>query len=148
MKNMPIFILLAFSSLPALAAEKPAIAPHHDQLTIDSKRFTIDIAETPAQQEHGLMGRMHLKRHYGMLFILPEEKDIRMWMKNTPSPLDMLFIDKSGTIVYVAHNTVPESLEMIHAGEPVKAVLEIAGGTAAADGIKVGDKVMHRYFKP
>ena len=71
-----------------------------------------------------------------------------MWMKNTLIPLDMAFIDSKGTIVYIAENTTPESTNVITAGQPVRAVLELAGGTAKLSGIKAGDRVLSSYFKP
>ncbi len=94
------------------------------------------------------MFRKTLPGDHGMLFIWPKDARVTMWMKNTLIPLDMVFIDSHGRIVYIAANTTPESTATITVGQPVRAVLELAGGTAALDGIKVGDKVIHSYFKP
>ncbi len=69
-----------------------------------------------------------------------------MWMRNTVSPLDMLFINADGTIRQIAENTVPESLAIIDSGGPVRATLELAAGTAARLDIRVGDKVHQRLF--
>ena len=52
-------------------------------------------------------------------------------MKNTPSPLDIIFIRADGTIARIAENTVPFSEAQVPSGEPVAAVLEINGGRAA-----------------
>ncbi len=62
-------------------------------------------------------------------------------MKNTPSPLDIIFIRADGTIATIAENTVPFSETPIPSGEPVAAVLEINGGRSAELGIAEGDKV-------
>ena len=63
------------------------------------------------------------------------------WMRNTPSPLDILFIRPDRTIATVAENTVPFSETPVPSGEPVSAVLERGGGRAAELGSAAGDKV-------
>lgn len=62
-------------------------------------------------------------------------------MKNTPSPLDIIFIRADGTIARIAENTAPQSETQIPSGEPVSAVLELRGGRALDLGIAEGDHV-------
>jgi uncharacterized membrane protein (UPF0127 family) len=62
-------------------------------------------------------------------------------MKNTPSPLDIIFIRADGTIARIADNAVPYSEARIPSGEPIAAVLEINGGRAAELGIAEDDRV-------
>jgi uncharacterized membrane protein (UPF0127 family) len=62
-------------------------------------------------------------------------------MKNTLIPLDMIFIRADGTIARIAVNTTPYSLDPVGVGEPVTAVLEIAGGRSVELGIEEGDRV-------
>ena len=69
-----------------------------------------------------------------------------MWMKNTYIPLDMIFIRPDGAIARIAENAEPLSTRTISSGEPVSAVLEVAGGTAARLGIKPGDRIEHSLF--
>jgi uncharacterized membrane protein (UPF0127 family) len=69
----------------------------------------------------------------------------QMWMKNTPSSLDMLFIGPHGTIRRIVEHTVPESLAIIDGGE-ARATLELAAGTAERLDIRVGDKVLAQAF--
>lgn len=109
--------------------------------------FTVEIAETEAQRERGLMFRQRLPQDRGMLFDFGKPKPVAMWMKNTYIPLDMLFIRADGTIAYIAENTVPKSLDAIGVQEPVLAVLELAAGTAKRIGIRAGDTVYHRIFR-
>lgn len=104
-------------------------------------RFTVEIAATPAQQEAGLMYRRALAPDHGMIFPYDPPQDVAFWMKNTLIPLDLIFIRADGTIARIGANAVPHSLAFIPAGEPIAAVLEIAGGRAAALGIKRGDRV-------
>jgi hypothetical protein len=110
--------------------------------------FQVEIADSPAETERGLMNRRELGADRGMLFDFGEPRETGMWMKNTLIPLDMLFIDTDGTVLAIAENARPHSERIISPGFPVKAVLEINGGKAAALGIRPGDRVQHRIFKP
>jgi uncharacterized membrane protein (UPF0127 family) len=67
-------------------------------------------------------------------------------MKNTLIPLDMVFIAGDGTVKHVHANAVPLSTDPIPSESPVRAVLEINGGSAKLLGIKPGDKVKHPIF--
>ena len=108
--------------------------------------FTVETAKTPQEQERGLMFRTDIPANGGMLFApYPPDggapREASFWMKNTPSPLDIIFIRADGTIATIAENTVPYSETSVPSGEPVAAVLEIRGGRAAELGIAEGDKV-------
>lgn len=104
--------------------------------------FRIEVARTEAQQERGLMFREHLAPNQGMIFPMSPPRFASFWMKNTVIPLDMIFVRADGTIARIAANTVPYSLAPVSSGEPVAAVLEIAGGRAAELGINEDDKVV------
>ena len=127
---------------PELPKEKLAI------VTRDGKRheFDVEMALSPQQQEVGLMFRKSVPAEGGMLFDWGTPRDSMMWMRNTVSSLDMVFINPDGTIRRIAENTTPESLATIDSGGPVRATLELAAGTARQLGIHVGDKVEQRIF--
>ena len=92
------------------------------------------------------MFRKTLAPNAGMLFDFGQEQEESFWMKNTLIPLDMLFIKANGDIARIASNAKPLSEEGIPSYEPVRAVLEIAGGRAAQLGLKPGDKVRQAIF--
>lgn len=106
-----------------------------------TRRFEVEVAMTPAEQAQGLMFRKALGPDAGMLFPMDPPRTASFWMKNTLIPLDMLFIRTDGTIAFIGANAQPYSQEPVSAGFPVAAVLELAGGRAAALGIKEGDRV-------
>jgi uncharacterized membrane protein (UPF0127 family) len=108
--------------------------------------LTVEMATTPQQQQIGLMFRKTLAPNAGMLFDFGVERPQAFWMKNTLIPLDMLFIKGDGTIVRIAAMTKPLSEDTVPSYEPVRVVLELAGGRAAALGIQPGDKAIHRIF--
>jgi uncharacterized protein len=119
-------------------------------LTIESAggshKFSVEVATTPAQMEQGLMFRRSLAPDAGMIFDFRTPSMATMWMKNTLIPLDMLFVDAQGRIVNIHERAVPGSLDTIAAAAPVRAVIELNGGTAARLGIRPGDRVVFPMF--
>ncbi len=109
-------------------------------------KFDVELALTEPQREHGLMFRKSLGAYEGMLFDFYREMPVTFWMKNTLIPLDMVFIAADGTVRHVHANATPLSTDTIPSEYPVRAVLEINGGTARLLGIKPGDKVKHAIF--
>ena len=103
----------------------------------------VEVADTPAQREVGLMNRETLPQDTGMLFDFGQTRDVDMWMKNTLIPLDMLFLDETGRIVHIGANAQPLSLDLISSGGPVRYVLDINGGAAARYGAARGEGLEH-----
>ncbi len=87
------------------------------------------------------MFRQSLGSGHGMIFPYDPPQPASFWMKNTVIPLDLIFIRGDGKIARIEANTVPLSLDPIESGEPVAAVLEIAGGRSAELGVRPGDMV-------
>jgi uncharacterized membrane protein (UPF0127 family) len=88
------------------------------------------------------MYRRELADGHGMLFIFPDESVLTFWMKNTPIPLDMIFIGSDMKIVGIVREAVPFTESPRTVGLPSRYVLEIVGGGAQKRGIQVGDKVL------
>jgi uncharacterized membrane protein (UPF0127 family) len=109
--------------------------------------FTVEMALSLAQQEVGLMFRPTVPADGGMLFDWGAPRVSNMWMRNTVSPLDMVFINADGTIRRIEEDTVPESLAVIPSGGPVRATLELAAGAAKRLGLRPGDKVEARVLQ-
>ncbi|WP_420415073.1 DUF192 domain-containing protein [Roseibium sp.] len=103
--------------------------------------FTAEIAATDRQRAQGLMHREEMALDHGMLFVFEREAEQFFWMKNTPLPLDIIFISSAGRIVSIAADTTPYSEKVIPSGVPARFVLELNAGTAAKLGIAVGDQV-------
>ena len=105
--------------------------------------FDMEVANTEIERAAGLMFQQNFPENRAMLFDFQQVRAVSMWMKNTPLPLDMLFVDKAGLVVGVAENTKPQTLDVISSPQPVQYVLEINAGQAAAHGIKAGDRLVH-----
>jgi uncharacterized protein len=128
-----------------LAAAPTARGAEQQTLEIASKSgvhvFAVELATTDEERQRGLMFRRSLPESYGMLFDFKRDQDVSMWMKNTFVSLDMIFIRSDGRIQRIAENTEPQSERIIPSGGPVRAVLEVVGGTAKKLGIEAGDRV-------
>jgi hypothetical protein len=109
-------------------------------------RLRVEVARTSREREKGLMFRASLPEDGGMLFDFQEERPIAMWMKNTPLPLDMIFVSSAGRVVGLAVDTEPFSERIIPSGAPALAVIEVGAGTARRLSIAVGDLVRHPAF--
>jgi uncharacterized membrane protein (UPF0127 family) len=103
--------------------------------------FQVEVADTPAKRAMGLQYRRELADDHGMIFLFTGESPQTFWMKNTPIPLDMIFIDRQRKIVGIVAETVPFSLDPRSVGIPSQYVLEIKGGLAKRLGIQAGDAV-------
>jgi uncharacterized membrane protein (UPF0127 family) len=106
------------------------------------RSFSIEVADEPAERAAGLMYRETMADDHGMLFVFGQTQEITFWMKNTPMPLDLIFIGQDGRIKAIKQGE-PQSVATISPGEPVRFVLELKAGTAARGGIADGDLLKH-----
>jgi uncharacterized membrane protein (UPF0127 family) len=149
--------LLALAALlPITALAQPGVDRAQPRLptealvfeTRDGRRlaFMVEMAVQPEQQMIGLMFRHEVKPDEGMLFDWGSPRESSMWMRNTITSLDMVFIAADGRVHRIAERTVPYSLASISSNGPVRATLELAAGTAERLNIRVGDRALHRIF--
>ena len=106
------------------------------------RSFSIEIADTSAEREAGLMFRKDMADDHGMLFVFETVGPLTFWMKNTPMPLDLIFVGQDGKIRAIKRGE-PQSEAIISSGLPVRFVLELKAGTAAKNGIEYGDLLRH-----
>ena len=104
-------------------------------------KFEVEIADTKILRKKGLMFRSKLEKEKGMLFIFPNEQIIRMWMKNTMIPLDILFISKDKVIVDIIENAKEMSDNILISKTKSKYVLEINSGLVKDFNITIGDSI-------
>ena len=108
--------------------------------------FMVEIADDDAERQRGLMFRDPLADDRGMLFQFPDVQERGFWMRNTPSPLDIIYIDPRGRIVSIAKNATPQSDEVLPSNGPASGVLELRAGRADEIGARAGDRVRHPFF--
>lgn len=163
-KLLPLgFILLAFYLLNFADLVNPVRAESSVEFptvsaslqTGDKKpiQLLLEVAATPEQLARGLMFRHELPEHKGMIFLFTDglgSGDIAppsMWMKNTAIALDMIFLDRRGLMVGLAH-AMPYSEDVITAPLTTQYVLEIKAGMAKKWQLQTGKtKLQFRYGK-
>jgi uncharacterized membrane protein (UPF0127 family) len=147
---MRVHAWVSLALLGLLVAAGPAQPAGQQTVEIASKTgvhiFAVEIADNDADRAKGLMYRKELPEGQGMLFDFHRDQDVSFWMQNTYIPLDMIFIRGDGRILRIAENTEPLSTRLIPSGGPVRAVLEVIGGTSRKLGIAPGDRVASPIF--
>ncbi len=109
-------------------------------LYIKNKEIWVEVAKVPEERAYGLMGRRHLGRDEGMLFIFEKEDYHGFWMKDTLIPLSIAFINKEGRIMGIT-DMEPLTLESHNPPQPILYALEMKKGWFSANNIKAGDKI-------
>jgi uncharacterized protein len=107
----------------------------------------VEVADNAVERSRGLMFRDRLPDGQGMLFVFQDEDFQSFWMKNTPQPLDIIYIEADGDIVSI-HDAKALDDTPIPSTGPAKYVLEIAAGEAKRLGIDPGEKVRHPLIQP
>lgn len=144
MQKKTLFVLLTLLSLLLLAGctEKLPVS----DLTIkrqDGTTITVkaEIARTDAQRNHGYMERKHIPDGTGMYFVFEFDQILSFWMKNTPHPLSIAYIDSTGKIRNI-YDMTPYSLSPIVSTCSVRYALEVPQGWFEKNNIKPGDKLL------
>lgn len=146
MRTLIIFALIGVSVQTARGfAVPPWCRPQkilkHAELELPSKtNLTVDVADTVQTREIGLMCRPNLPRKYGMLFVFPKEDELGFWMKNTLTPLDMVWIDSKNIVTTVAEHVQESTLDtpdalVKRASGRGQYVLELPAGMAKKFGL-------------
>ena len=130
--------LLLLTLATSANATTPAATP---TANIAGHRFSLELATTPAAQEHGLMDRTSMPADHGMLFVFADSQPRTFWMKNTLIPLDMLFFDAQDRLVAIQADAQPcktDPCSLYPSNVPARYVLELNAGTAAKLGLRKG----------
>jgi uncharacterized membrane protein (UPF0127 family) len=142
-----IALTLAFAAVllmflfPGTANNNPA--QNQNRVCFQQNCFTVELALTPEQQVQGLMNRQTLGNDSGMLFVFPQEGIYPFWMKDTLIPLDMIWMDSNGTVVFIGKDEQPCGMvcPSINPGVQAKYVLEVNAGTVDRIGLTIGSRM-------
>lgn len=152
---MARFVLAVFLSLFSMAgavhAQEPMrLAVDTDPIIFETAAgdvaFELEVADDPDERSRGLMHRTDMPDDRGMIFVYGRDRRISMWMANTPRPLDMVFMDASGSVTAVVEGTEPFSHTVISPDVMSRFVLELNAGVAGAKGIVPGVRARHRLI--
>jgi len=109
-------------------------------LSIGKHALVAEVAASPETRERGLMFRYDLKDNEAMLFVFPSAQRQSFWMKNTPLPLSIAFIDAKGAILNI-RDMMPFTTDGHPSEGEALYALEVNRGWFAQRGIKAGDRV-------
>ena len=115
------------------------------QLTADGHPIQVYVARSDEQRALGLMHRREMAEDEGMLFMCDRSAVQKFWMKDTPLPLSIAFVDEDGTILKIA-DLEPHDLESESSEHPVRFVLEVNQGWFAQRGIAPGARLSGPVF--
>lgn len=102
-----------------------------------------EVVDTPYTLTRGLSGRTSLPPGTGMLFVFSNEDKWGFWMKDMQFPIDIIWADKSGTVVSVASDVEPKSYpEIFYPSVPAQYVLEVPVGFVQTHAIAKGMKIV------
>jgi uncharacterized protein len=154
-------LLLSCSPSPSVSLNPPSpaaspssstsggqVLPITAQAEMAGQQIQLEVAQTPEQQKMGLMHRPPLPADRGMLFPFNPPRQVRFWMENTPSPLDMVFL-YNGVVKDIAANVPPCTQIPCPTYGPwteIDQVIELRSGRAAELGLKVGDRVTIKFL--
>ena len=134
------YILFILSLLFTLASPLAAAQEETLTLTLGNETLTLEIAQTPAKQEKGLMGRKTLPENTGMLFLFNPPQFVAFWMKNTPLDLDIAFINEKGVVFHT--DSMAANTEDIHYSYGLtRAAIELKKGSLKKLNIGVGTQI-------
>lgn len=121
----------------------PSAKPESNTIPITIKGYVIEAAVVadPQRRSLGLMFREDLPMNGGMLFVFPEEQILSFWMKNTPLPLSIAFIDVNGVILNIEKMMPYDDVTHHQSIAPAFFALEVHQGWFTERGIKAGDAV-------
>jgi uncharacterized membrane protein (UPF0127 family) len=138
----------------AVASERAPAGIPRVWLALGGETFTLELAADPDTRYRGLSGRTHIDRNGGMLFVYPDEAPRGMVMRECFVPIDVAFLDASGTIVALwAMSVEPpraaneprrayeRRLPIYRSGAPARFAIEVAGGRLARLGLVPGSKI-------
>jgi len=141
MKTKITFLLLTVFTITSCFAKKLPTKTITITRT-DGSQITVkaEMAIKPEERNFGFMKRKKIPDGTGMLFVFDSDQILSFWMKDTPHPLSIAYIDSKGVIKDIFPMT-PYSLSSIQSTVSVRYALEVPQGWFKKNNIKEGDKI-------
>jgi uncharacterized protein len=141
-------VAVGLYALAAAAWAEALPAPRLPTIEIGAGMHVIraEVAQSPQQQQIGMMMRREMGANEGMLFVNADAGVRCFWMRNTLLPLTIAFIADDGTIVNLA-DMQPQSDQSHCSEKPVRFALEMNKGWFAKRGLSAGTKLRGKVFQ-
>ena len=102
--------------------------------------FKLEIADSNASRERGLMFRPSMPADHGMLFVFDHPEVLGFWMKNTHIALDIIYLDAEGRVLTIKQMK-PLDEKSVSSERPAKYAIEINAGMAKTASVREGDVI-------
>jgi uncharacterized membrane protein (UPF0127 family) len=132
---LPSILLAPVTAFSQQAAPLPVVT-----LTAGMHVIRAEVAATDEARQQGLMFRASMGANEGMLFVFPAPAQVCMWMKNTPLPLSVAFLDEQGKIVNI-EDMAPHTLDSHCSEGQVRYALEMNQGWFGKKNVKPGSRI-------
>ena len=140
-KMLPLLLSVFFSLLPLQAAPKPQTNLPKATLSLGTNSLNAQIAADDASRELGLMSRTNLGTDEAMVFVFPSPRQVTFWMKDTPLPLSIAYVGRSG-MIYEIHDMKPfDETPIPSASSTVIYAIETPLGWFEKHGVMAGSTV-------
>ena len=104
-----IFVFVVTGTMIGIANAQNSSGLPIETAMIGNVTLSIEIADTPATMQKGLMFHAPLSFNQGMLFVFNPPQVATMWMKDMQFPIDMIWLDGNGNILHIEKNLPPGS---------------------------------------
>ncbi|MBO9468431.1 DUF192 domain-containing protein [Tropicibacter sp. R15_0] len=139
-----VFLIALLSIFAALSASSAWPLCRYISVSMLSPELvlTAELAATSRAKLAGMQNRSTFSPADAMLFTYDDPKLVSFWMKDTPIPLDIVFLDAAGVVSQIEPSAPSESIEPIESERPIMAALEVPSGTASSRGIEIGSRMI------
>jgi len=137
--KLSLILIIIASVILLFKLPKKQSIPKID-IPIKDKFFSLEIAKSIIQKTKGLSGRNNLCPNCGMIFVYQTEFIYPFWMKNTLIPLDIIWIDKNGTVVDIIQ-AKPNDLSILTPKSKAQYIIELNKDTSTNLNLKIGDQI-------
>jgi len=129
------------SGKPSAGSPAPKTIFDHFTIEVGGHAASLEVAVTPAEQEHGLMQRPDLGPDEGMIFVYAQPQQMSYWMRNTPEPLDIAYLTRDGAVAETYELLPLDERPVNSHGDEMQFALEMPRGWFAAHNVRPGDRI-------
>lgn len=145
MRPLAIFIAILFASVffvinPVLADEPEF---RDATITVGNGTYKVQVADTPAALERGLMYRASIEPYEGMLFVFQAPQRVTFWMKDTTIPLEIAYFNQQGKLLEIRGLIPMDRTPVPSMSEQIMYALEVPAGGFAKKRVKLGDMLTY-----
>lgn len=138
MPRLNLSLILLFALAAGCQKRGPGSGLATVDMRIGSQTYTLEVANTDAARQKGLMERDSMPADHGMIFVFEDTRELSFWMKNTRIPLEILYLDDGGRVVSI-REMKPYDRSSVPSDGPAKYAIELNVGQVKESGVKPGD---------